>query len=268
MPTTTPALAVVPARWASARLPGKPLRLLLGRPLVLWVWERAVASGRFARVVVATDHPAVAEVVTAAGGEALLTRDDHPSGTDRLAEVVRRPPYDEFDRIVNVQGDEPFLEPAHFDALLGLLERFPLATLAAPLTSRRAWRSPHVVKVVRGDDGRALFFSRGPIPWPRDAAPDWASGLYLRHLGLYGYRRTALLAWAALPEHPLERIERLEQLRPLASGWPIGVAVVSAPHPGVDTPADLARAERRLRRERRRPPEHTDSAEPSSFSCP
>jgi len=233
--------------------------------LVLWVWERAVASGRFARVVVATDHPAVADAVMAAGGEAVLTRADHPSGTDRLAEVVRRPPYDAFERIVNVQGDEPFVEPAHLDALLPLLERFPLATLATPLRSRRAWRSPHVVKVVRGDDGRALLFTRAPVPWPRDAAPDWNSGLFLRHLGLYAYRREALLAWAALPEHPLERTERLEQLRPLAAGWPIGVAIVAAPHPGVDTAADLARAERRLRAERRASSAHIDrQAHPTS----
>ncbi|HEX8694106.1 MAG TPA: 3-deoxy-manno-octulosonate cytidylyltransferase [Longimicrobium sp.] len=250
---STRVLGVIPARLGSSRLPRKPLHPIAGRPLVEWVWRRAVESGVFGAVVVATDSPEVAEAARAFGATVVLTRADHPSGTDRVAEVARRPEWRDFAVIVNVQGDEPFVRTDHLEAAIRLVrdEGWEVGTVATPIASAGEWREPAVVKVVRGSDGGALLFTRAPVPHPRDAEPDFAGGAYLRHVGVYAYTRNALLRWVSLPEGELERIEKLEQLRPLAAGVKIGVAVGEPAEGGVDTPADAARAERIILSRRR-----------------
>ncbi len=244
-------VAVIPARLGSSRLPRKPLHLLAGRPLLEWVWRRVAAAGVFEVIVVATDSEEVATVARSFGARVELTDPDHPSGTDRVAEVVQRPEYRGYPVIVNVQGDEPFVRTADLKAAARLVAggAWEVGTVAAPIGSLDELRDPSTVKVVRSTDGGALYFSRAPIPFARDAEPvaeDLGSGLYLRHLGIYAYRREALLRWVALPEGDLERVERLEQLRPLSAGIRIGVDVVAPAEPGVDTPADAERAENRL----------------------
>lgn len=243
-------LGVIPARLGSTRLPRKPLHPVAGRPLVEWVWRRAVDLGLFDAVVIATDSDEVADVARAFGAEVAMTRGDHPSGTDRVAEVARAEPWRGYGVVVNVQGDEPFLRRDHAEAALGLVTvgGWDVGTVATPIASEAEWREESVVKVVRGDDGGALLFTRAPAPHPRDTAPDFDSGLYLRHVGLYAYTRDALLRWVALPEGALERTEKLEQLRPLAAGVRIGVAVGHPAEGGVDTPADAARAEALLKK--------------------
>jgi 3-deoxy-D-manno-octulosonate cytidylyltransferase len=245
---TAQVLGVIPARLASTRLARKPLHPVAGRPLVEWVWRRAAASGVFDALVVATDSAEVAEAARGFGARVAITREDHPSGTDRVAEVARSGEYRGFPVIVNVQGDEPFIRRDQVEAAVRLVRDgdWEIGTAATPLESVAAWREPSVVKVVLADDGGALLFSRAPVPFARDGEPaseELANGPYLRHLGIYAYRRDALLRWVSLPEGVLERIERLEQLRPLAAGMRIGVARVAPGHGGVDTPADAARAE-------------------------
>ncbi len=235
-------LAVIPARLGATRLPRKPLRLLAGLPLVVRVLERVRALRIADRCIVATDSELIRAEVLRAGGEALLTDERHPSGTDRVAEVAARPECRGFGAILNVQGDEPFVAA---DALRGALEqvtsgRFPLGTAAVRATSDVLAR-PDVVKVVRADDGAAMYFSRAPIPFLRDVA-DTAErdARILHHVGVYAYTPEALASWVALPVHPLERIERLEQLRPLSHGMRMGVAVIDvATRSGIDTEADL-----------------------------
>lgn len=244
-------LGVIPARLGSSRLPKKPLHPLAGRPLIEWVWRRVAGYGVFERLVIATDSAEVAAVARGFGAEVELTDPAHPSGTDRVAEVARRPEYSGFGVIVNVQGDEPFVRAGDLEAAARLVAEagWDVGTVATPIRTATELHDAAAVKVVRGADGGALYFSRAPIPYARDGAPDaglFASGLYLRHVGVYAYRRAALLRWVALPEGELERIERLEQLRPLAAGLRIGVAVVDGAEAGVDTPADARRAERRL----------------------
>lgn len=243
-------LGVIPARLGSSRLPRKPLHPIAGRPLLEWVWRRARALEIFDALVIATDHPEVAAAAASFGAAVEMTDENHPSGTDRVAEVARRGSFAGFPVLVNVQGDEPFLAAAHVEAAVRLVrdEGWDAGTVATPIAAEDEWREPSVVKVVRGDDGAALYFSRAPVPFPRDGAPDFASGLYLRHVGLYAYRREALLRWVSLPEGALERTERLEQLRPLAAGLRIGVAVGPPAEGGVDTEADARRAERLLLR--------------------
>jgi 3-deoxy-manno-octulosonate cytidylyltransferase (CMP-KDO synthetase) len=243
-----PALAVIPARLGATRLPRKPLRLLGGLPLVVRVWQRVCRMAAVAEVVVATDSEEIAEAVRNAGGRATLTRGDHPSGTDRVAEVATLAEFAAFDTVVNIQGDEPFVPEAAILGALGMVaqHRFPLGTAAAP-AAPGALDSPDVVKVVCSADGRALYFSRAPIPWLRDPG-DAAlrATLVQQHVGIYAYTRDALAAWVALPPHPLEQSERLEQLRPLAAGMAIGVAHIDQPLTGgVDTEDDLARANAR-----------------------
>ena len=244
-------LGVVPARLASERLPHKPLSEIAGRPLVEWVWRRVANLALFDEVVVATDDARIADACHAFGARAEMTRADHPSGTDRVAEVARLPAYAGYGTIVNVQGDEPFVRADHLEAAAALVREggWEVGTVAAPFAGAGEWRDPSAVKVVRADDGAALYFSRAPLPHLRDREPgpgDFAAGLFLRHVGVYAYRRDALLRWVALPVGALERAERLEQLRPLAAGIRIGVAVGAPAEPGVDTPADLARAARIL----------------------
>ena len=239
-------LGVIPARIGSSRLPRKPLFPIAGRPLVEWVWRRAVGINVFDAVVVATDDHEVADACRAFGAEVRLTDAAHPSGTDRVAEVARE--FAEYEVVVNVQGDEPFLHPGHAAEAVRLVREggWELGTVATPIRTRAEWLEPSVVKVVRGDDGGALLFTRAPVPHPRDAEPDFGGETYLRHVGLYAYRRGALLRWVELPEGGLERIEKLEQLRPLAAGMRMGVAVGPPAEGGIDTPADAARAERLL----------------------
>ncbi len=238
-------LAVIPARLGATRLPRKPLRLLGGAPLIVRVWERIVESGAADRVIVATDAEEIAAVVRERGGEVVVTRADHPSGTDRVAEVAERPECARFDVIVNVQGDEPFVRAEAITGAANLVRSgaFPLATCATRAAAGIV-DNPDVVKVVCADDGRALYFSRAPIPFLRDRTDlQVRSSLVRHHLGLYAYTRDALRKWVSLPVHDLERAERLEQLRPLAAGMAMGVHLVDAPPlGGVDTEEDLARA--------------------------
>jgi 3-deoxy-manno-octulosonate cytidylyltransferase (CMP-KDO synthetase) len=244
---------VIPARYASSRLPGKPLLRQTGKYLVQHVYEQARRARRAGDVLVATDDPRIVAAVASFGGRAVLTRRDHPSGTDRVAEVARRL---DADVVINLQGDEPLVDPAALDLLPALLERDPdadVATLAVPLPSAEHWRNPNCVKVVCDAAGRALYFSRSPIPFVRDGQPDFAARppRFLQHLGLYAYRRPFLLALAALPPEPLEQLEKLEQLRVLALGRRIQVGVVPHATVGVDTPDDYERFVRMYRQLRR-----------------
>jgi len=243
-----PVLGVIPARIGSSRLPRKPLFPIAGRPLIEWVWRRAVGLAVFDTVVVATDDEEVARACRGFGATVRVTDPEHPSGTDRVAEVARDPAFRDFPTIVNVQGDEPFLLAEHAEAAAALVRDggWELGTVATPIRARAEWMEASVVKVVRGDDGAALLFSRAPVPHPRDAEPDFTGTLFLRHVGLYAYTREALQRWVALPEGVLERTERLEQLRPLAAGVRMGVAVGAPAEGGVDTPADAERAARIL----------------------
>ena len=229
---------VIPARYASSRLPGKPLLRETGKYLIQHVYELAAKAACGADVIVATDDERIRDAVESFGGRATMTRDDHPSGTDRVAEVAESL---DAEVVVNLQGDEPQFASADVDKLAGLLtgnRNTLMATLAVPIRSDADYRNPNVVKVVCDDAGRALYFSRSPMPMVRDGEPDFAGGLFLQHLGVYAYRRDVLLTLAKTPPHPLETTEKLEQLRALAHGIPIRVGVIPAAHKGVDTPAD------------------------------
>lgn len=241
-------LIVIPARLGATRLPRKPLRLLGGEPLIVRVWERVVGMEIADDVVVATDSPDVAGAARAVGARVAMTREDHPSGTDRIAEVAGSAEFRRYDTFVNVQGDEPFIGA---DAVGGALDqvvsgRFPLGT-AACRADAGVLANPDVVKVVADRHGRALYFSRAPIPFLRDAG-DRATrdSLVRQHIGVYAYTREALNRWVSLPPHPLELSERLEQLRALADGLAMGVAVVAAAEArGIDTEDDLIAANAR-----------------------
>ncbi len=242
---------VVPARFASTRLPGKPLLLIAGKPMIVHVLDRARESGA-AEVLVATDDERIAQAVTSHGGRAVMTSPDHLSGTDRLAEVAEQEGWTDSDIIVNLQGDEPLM-PAELVAQMGSsLEQHPeagISTLATPITDAGELFNPNAVKVVLDDQGYALYFSRAPIPWARDAfalsRQTLPSGIpYLRHLGLYGYRVGTLREMARTAPAAIERAESLEQLRALAMGVRIHVTVAAqAPGPGVDTQEDLERVQ-------------------------
>ena len=239
------ALIVIPARLGSSRLPLKPLRELGGRPLVVRVLERVMSLQPRSEIVVATDDETVAAVVRAAGGTAVLTRSDHISGTDRVAEVAQRPAYAGHDIVVNVQGDEPFVSGEAIAAALEQVEvgGMPIGTVACP-DNPAVLDVPSIVKVVRDGQGRALYFTRAPVPFLRDHEQSARrDDLVLRHIGIYAYRRAALLRWVGLPPVDLELVEQLEQLRPLVDGIPIGVGLVTGPLAGgIDTEDDLARA--------------------------
>jgi 3-deoxy-manno-octulosonate cytidylyltransferase (CMP-KDO synthetase) len=241
-------LIVIPARLAAVRLPRKPLRLLAGIPLVVRVWQRVTEMNLASRCVIATDDEAVAETAVKAGADTVMTGTHHLTGTDRVAEVAEMPEFAGFQTIVNVQGDEPFIGRQAIEGAAGIVSsgRFPLGTAASPASWDIAG-DPNVVKVVVADDGRALYFSRAGIPFVRDMDAIDSAGLrMLQHIGVYAYSREALQQWVSLPPSPLENAERLEQLRPLAAGIPIGVSIAEEPPAsGIDTEDDLARANAR-----------------------
>ena len=229
-------LCVIPARYASTRLPGKPLADICGKPMICRVLERASRAQKPEKVIVATDDERIYDAVRAEGGEALLTRADHPTGTDRLAEVAEA--YPEVDLIVNVQGDEPLIEPSVIDDLIAPFEmdkNLPMATVMVRMEDAAEQLNPNNVKVVVDKLGYALYFSRSLVPYPRAAA-----GPVYKHIGIYAYRRDFLLRYARLEPTPLERAESLEQLRALENGYGIRVLETDCRFVGVDTPEDLA----------------------------
>ena len=234
------AAIVIPARFASTRLPGKPLLAETGKSLIQHVVERAQSVRGVSRVIVATDDTRIANAVTAFGGEARMTHADHDSGTDRIAEVAATL---DAEIVVNLQGDEPQIDPAQIEQLIARLSadtRAVAATLATPFRDLASFRDPNRVKVVVSDPGYALYFSRAPIPYSRDCEPDLSArpSPYLLHLGIYAYRRPYLVRFPQLPPHPHERLEKLEQLRVLGTGDLMRVLVVPEGHRGVDTPDD------------------------------
>lgn len=231
-------ICVIPARYSSTRLPGKPLAVIAGKPMIQHVYERACEAELPAGVLVATDHEQVFSAVKAFGGEVVMTSPHHPTGTDRLAEVAAR--LEDVDVIVNVQGDEPLIEPSIIDKLAGEFFHTPdlaMATLAAPLLETE-YHMPSAVKVVTDMAGYALYFSRSLIPHPRNQV---AGQTFYKHIGIYAYRRDFLLKFAALPPTPLEKAESLEQLRALEHGYRIKVLKTEFASVGVDTPEDLER---------------------------
>lgn len=230
-------LCVIPARYASTRLPGKPLALIAGKPMIQHVYERALHAKLPFEVLVATDDERIVKAVKAFGGKVMLTSPEHPSGTDRLAEVALS--YPDVDVIVNVQGDEPMIPPEIIDALAQAFVDEPtldMATIKAPMTEEE-YNDPNAVKVVTDLNGYALFFSRSLVPYPRKKPEDYA---VYKHIGIYAYRRDFLLQYAALSPTPLERAESLEQLRALENGYKIKVIASDFRGIGIDTPEDLA----------------------------
>ena len=242
---------LIPARLASTRLPDKPLADIGGLPMVVRVAQRAEQSGA-GQVIVAADSERIADACSAHGVRAVLTRADHPSGSDRLAEACERLGLDGDDVVVNVQGDEPLIDPALIDAVAALLRERPqasMSTAAHPIDSVEDFANPNVVKVVLQADGLAMYFSRAPLPWWRDGFTRGVTALPqpapLRHVGIYGYRAGFLRAFPRMPQAPVETCEALEQLRALWHGHRIAVHVsASAPGAGVDTPEDLERVRR------------------------
>jgi 3-deoxy-manno-octulosonate cytidylyltransferase (CMP-KDO synthetase) len=238
-------VAIIPARYGSERLPGKPLAPIVGRPMIQHVVERTRQADRVSRVIVATDDERIKKAVEEFGGEAVLTRRDHPNGTDRIAEVAA---HFEADIYVNIQGDEPLIDPGTIDAIVTEMvddESIQIATPCTVITQRREIMDPNIVKVVRDFDGNGLYFSRAPVPWVRDeratvAAKHW------KHIGLYGYRRDVLLEYPTLPPGELERIEQLEQLRWLENGFRIRMLETEYDAISVDVPADVTRVEKIL----------------------
>ena len=251
-------VVAIPARYAASRLPGKPLRLIGGEPMVLHVARRALAAGA-REVWVATDEARIADALQDSGVQVAMTSAEHQSGTDRLAECARIADWSDDTIVVNLQGDEPFA-PADGIACVARTvaeSGAGIATLATPIGDIETLLDPNAVKVVLAGNGDALYFSRAPVPWPRDAfARDrraMPQGQWLRHIGIYGYRVAALRAFSQLPAGRLEHIESLEQLRALEAGWRIAVNLAPSPFPpGVDTPEDLARAERTWQVDRNR----------------
>lgn len=235
-------LGVIPARYASTRFPGKPLADINGKSMIRRVYEQAIQASSLSEVVVATDDERIFRHVTSWGGKVEMTDAEHPTGTDRVAEIACRRP--EVTHIINVQGDEPYLPPVLIDRLVAALLSgdADAATLAHPISDLEDWQSPNVVKLVMGKGGEVRYFSRAPIPFVRDESKvgEWLSkGLFLRHIGMYGYKREALMAIGGLPFSPLEASESLEQLRWLEAGWRIVAAICPEAVPrAVDTVAD------------------------------
>jgi 3-deoxy-manno-octulosonate cytidylyltransferase (CMP-KDO synthetase) len=244
-PSTDGVLCVIPARWASSRFPGKPLHLIAGKPLIQHVWDRCRQCRLIAGIVVATDDANIAAAVTAFGGDAVMTANDHVSGTDRVAEAARQRP--QYRHIVNVQGDEPLIDPDLIDELAASLSADPgcaMITAANPMNHDAAeLDDPNVVKVVLNRDGDALYFSRSRIPYARSEV----AGLsVLRHKGIYGFQRDFLQQFVSWQPSPLESCEQLEQLRALENGARIRVIVTNDDSPGIDTPEQAALLNRKL----------------------
>ena len=246
---------VIPARYASTRLPGKPLRTIAGQAMIQHVYHRAVESGA-KDVIVASDDQRVIDACKEFGAEVLSTSSNHASGTDRVAEVARELRWDPDDIVINVQGDEPLIPPANIRQVADLLQRHPesgMATLCTPVHGLAELLDPNVVKLVLSESGRALYFSRAPIPWHREGAHGTLETQIryegaMRHIGLYGYRVHCLLTLAGTPPTQLESIEHLEQLRALWFGIEIRAEIAAEiPGPGVDTPDDLAKLNELLR---------------------
>jgi 3-deoxy-manno-octulosonate cytidylyltransferase (CMP-KDO synthetase) len=240
-------VVVIPARYGSTRLPGKPLVSLAGRPMIERVYERARSAQNVDRVIVATDDERIVSAVKGFGGEARMTRPDHRTGTERVAEVAA---HEEGQVFVNVQGDEPLLDPVAVETAVSSLLEEPAAAVATVATSIRTpadIMDPNAVKVVLDFDGNALYFSRAPIPWVRDTAGK-VQARHLKHLGLYVFQREALLEYPTLPQGELERLEQLEQLRWMENGWKIRVAEVEHDAVSVDVPEDVARVEKLLQK--------------------
>jgi 3-deoxy-manno-octulosonate cytidylyltransferase (CMP-KDO synthetase) len=239
---------IIPARFGSTRLPGKPLAMIAGRPLIQWVWQRAMESGA-ASVLLATDDERIGAAAMTFGAECIMTATHHSSGTDRIAEVVRMKGFAPEEIVVNLQGDEPAMPPGVIVKVAQGLEDSPssdIATAVAPIESLQEFLDPNCVKALRADNGRALYFSRAPVPWPRDSVADREPTAFAgawRHIGIYAYRVRSLLQFAAWPPTPLETTEKLEQLRALEHGMHIHlVTLAHSPPAGVDTPEDLERA--------------------------
>ena len=240
---------IIPARWGSTRFPGKPLYLIAGKPLLRHVWERCRRARKLDSVIIATDDLRIANAAFDWGAEVALTASRHQSGTDRVAEVAKKGK--EFAYIINIQGDEPLVDPCLIDKLVEKLRsdrKIDIVTAAHPFASDAEASSPHQVKVIVDLDGNALYFSRYAIPFPRHRA---ASIKYLRHQGVYGFRRKALLDFVRWKPTPLERAESLEQLRALENGVSVHVLVTTDGSPGVDTPEDAIALERKLARAKR-----------------
>jgi 3-deoxy-manno-octulosonate cytidylyltransferase (CMP-KDO synthetase) len=241
-------IVVIPSRYAATRLPGKPLVQLAGKPMVQHVYERAKRAQTVHRVMVATDDQRIMDAVKAFGGEARMTRPDHRTGTERIAEVAV---HEDGDVFVNVQGDEPLIDPVAIDTAVGALLEEPQAQVSTVATAIRHAGDildPNVVKTVLDFDGNALYFSRAPIPWIRDTQQK-VHVKYWKHLGLYVFQREALLEYPTLPQGELEKIEQLEQLRWLENGWKIRVAEVAHDAVSVDVPEDVARVEKLMQKQ-------------------
>src|SRR3984885_14066255 len=247
--TNCMAIAVIPARYAATRLPGKPLVLLSGKTIIERVWERTRRATKISRVIIATDDERILKAAAEFGAEAVMTRSEHRSGTERVAEVAVHIAGEGEEVFVNVQGDEPLVEPDAIDTLVEAIESddsVSVATLMVPVAKPADIMDPNIVKVVLDFDGNALYFSRAPIPWVRDQnAPVHAQ--HMKHLGLYAFRRSALLDFPTLPLGDLERIEQLEQLRWMENGYKIRVAETPHDSVSVDVPEDVARVEQLLR---------------------
>lgn len=237
--------AIIPARYASMRYPGKPLALLAGKPVIQHTYESVSRAGCISHTIVATDDERIADAVRSFGGAVGMTSPNHMSGTDRCAEVATDL---ESDLIINVQGDEPFVSEAQLQQLIGLLDRYPIATLAHPITDPHLLDDTNVVKVVFSDAGRAVYFSRLAVPYQRDVllSERMAHHTYYQHVGVYGFRMNALREVTRLAASPIEQAERLEQLRWLAAGYSIGVGITDEMSIGIDTPEDLVKAEELL----------------------
>lgn len=241
-------IGVIPSRYGSTRFPGKPLCMICGKPMIQWVVEAVGRAKELNEVIVATDDERIASAVGAFGGKAVMTPSDLPSGTDRVAMAAA--PVADDDIVINIQGDEPLIDPALIDTLATRMagdKAWSMATAACPIESMDDLEARTVVKVVLAADDAALYFSRLPIPCRRDGHPDLASGLYLRHLGIYAYRGAFLKKFVAAPPSPLEKTESLEQLRALEMGAKILVIRTEDTGVGVDTPEDVSRIEKALR---------------------
>jgi 3-deoxy-manno-octulosonate cytidylyltransferase (CMP-KDO synthetase) len=240
-------LIVIPARYGSRRFPGKPLSLILGKPLVWWVWHKATQSTLRDKIIVATDDKRIKKTVEDFGGEAFMTSKEHPSGTDRVAEVVRKI---EANFVVNLQGDSPLVRPEWIDMVFEALKEDPgsIVTIATRSNDPEEFFSRDIVKVVVGKNGRALYFSRSPIPGSHPGRREEVS--FLKHIGVYGFERNVLLKYVDLPRGELEEREGLEQLRALEWGIPIRVLIVEGDEYPVDRPEDIKRVEELLKSER------------------